>query len=230
MERVPRDRLHRPGGAHAAVDLLDDAMSTVQDYRDDDSPSASATRTRGGGRPPRAGAQPRRAHWQRREVPGGDKHGGGRCRGRPRPGRAARSPPSATPGSCSSTSCVASLTESPPRSSDAFADSPCRRALFDDHRLFLADGGYLDDASMDATTASSPDGAAAADEVQKGAKFVTMTISDRYACDGKCTQGSDDVSCDLLVHRARLQQPRDASWGTTATPSRTASSRCMATR
>ena len=193
-------------------DLLDDAMSTVQDYCDDDNPSASAD------------TYLEAASVLHELVRNRDAHTGNDAKFQAAINT--RHPRSSTfqassilvPGACRTepTKCNAGLvlfhqlrglllTESPPRSSDAFADSPRRRALFDDHRLFLADGGYLDDASMDAIHGflDRLPPLLRTEGVQKGAKFVTMTISDTYACDGKCTEGSDDVSCDLLWFTAR---------------------------
>ena len=208
MERVPRDRLHDPGvECTLPSDLLDDAMSTVQDYCDDDNPSASAD------------TYLEAASVLHELVRNRDAHTGNDAKFQAAINTAADDAAAVlVPGACRTepTKCNAGLvlfhqlrglllTESPPRSSDAFADSPRRRALFDDHRLFLADGGYLDDASMDAIHGflDRLPPLLRTEGVQKGAKFVTMTISDRYACDGKCTQGSDDVSCDLLWFTAR---------------------------
>ena len=83
----------------------------------------------------------------------------------------------------------------------AFADSPPRQRLFDDHKILLADALYVEDEGMDALHAffGQLPTHLMAEGVTYDAPFATMTIKDTF----ECTSTGDTTGQTLLGYTPR---------------------------
>jgi len=108
--------------------------------------------------------------------------------------------------------------------SRAFADDAKRRALFDEHSIFLADDGYFDEASVDAISniyATLPTRLMEQGVLGAGTQFCTATCQEAFRCDDDTSQGRILVvtKTSFNVHRRRLgEMPENVFRKTTTGP------------